>query len=148
MDPVLHLLLPLLFLLAIGIDRRKALLFAPLAILPDFDALFGLHRAAFHSFIFILALPLTFIVYSRLKRPDWLLGAFLAQFYLASHVVLDLGGVAFLWPLVQEQFYLDIEVTVTFRPEFHFGYVLDYGKRELVQATTTDLISDAGFAMI
>jgi membrane-bound metal-dependent hydrolase YbcI (DUF457 family) len=148
MDPVLHLLLPLLFLLAIGIDKRRAVLFAPFAILPDFDVLFGLHRAALHSFLFVLVLPVAVIVYSRLRRPDWLPWALLAQFYLASHVVLDLGGVAFLWPFVQEQFFLDIEVTLAFRPELHFGYLLDYGMRPLVQVTTTDLISETGFALI
>ena len=48
MDPFQHLILPLLFLLALRIDTRKTVMFAPLAILPDFDSLFGLHRALGH----------------------------------------------------------------------------------------------------
>ena len=63
MDPLLHLLLPVLFLLALRIDTRKVLMFAPLAIFPDFDAVFGLHRAVFHSFIPILILPIGLIIY-------------------------------------------------------------------------------------
>ena len=51
MDPLMHLVFPLLFLLAMKMEPKKALLFAPIAILPDFDALFGLHRALGHSFI-------------------------------------------------------------------------------------------------
>ena len=57
MDPAQHLVLPLLFLLALRVDTRTAVLLAPLAILPDFDAAFGLHRAAFHNFIFVIVLP-------------------------------------------------------------------------------------------
>jgi len=148
MDPVLHLLLPLLLIVAVGIDKRKALLLAPFAILPDFDVLFGLHREALHSFLFILVFPIALIAYSRLKRPEWLLGAFLALFYLVSHVVLDHSGVAFLWPFVKEGFYLDIDVTLTVRPEWSFGFDLDYGMRTLTQATTTYLISDIAFAVI
>lgn len=148
MDPVLHLLLPLLLVVAVGIDKRKALLLAPFTILPDLDVLFGLHREALHSFLFILVFPAALIVYSRLKRPEWLLGAYLALFYLASHIVLDHSGVAFLWPFVKEGFYLDIDVTLTVRPEWSFGYDIDYGMRELTQATTTYLVSDIAFAVI
>src|SRR5512137_124815 len=98
MDPVMHVLLPLLILLALRIDTRKVLLFAPLAVLPDFDALFGLHRAVFHSFIPVIVIPTMLILYSKYRRPEWMLASLLVLFYMASHVALDLGGVAFLWP--------------------------------------------------
>lgn len=148
MDPVLHLLLPLLFLIAVGIDKRKAVLLAPFAILPDLDVLFGLHREALHSFLFILVFPIALIAYSRMKKPEWLLGAFLALFYLASHIVLDFSGVAFLWPFVHEGFFLDIDVTLTVRPEFQFGFDFAYGMEPLHQATTTYLVSDMAFSLI
>jgi len=148
MDPLIHLMLPLLFLLAIRVDQKKALLLAPLAILPDLDALFGLHRALGHSFVPILVIPMGFLLYSRYLRPEWVPYAIIAQFYLASHVVMDLGGVAFLWPLVDQQFYFEPEVTFTADGGFSIGLGLDYGMRDLADMGTTSLLSDMGFAMI
>jgi len=148
MDPFIHLLMPLLFLLAVRIDAKKALLFAPLAILPDFDALFGLHRALFHSFIPILVLPMMFLVYSKLRKPEWMLGSVIVLFYLASHVVLDLGGVAFFWPVVQEQFYFDPLVQFDLEGGVNFTISIDYGMKELEQMGTTSFLSQEGAALL
>jgi membrane-bound metal-dependent hydrolase YbcI (DUF457 family) len=148
MDPLIHLLLPILFLLALRIDTKKVLLFAPLAILPDFDAAFNLHRAVFHSFIPVVILPVGLILYSRVKRPDWMLSALLVFFYLASHVVLDLGGVAFAWPFTTDMLYFDPEVTFNMQGGINFGFHLHYGVKPYVEMTTTDFLSETGFAMI
>jgi membrane-bound metal-dependent hydrolase YbcI (DUF457 family) len=148
MDPVLHLLLPVLFLLAMRIDTRKVLMFAPLAIFPDFDAVFELHRAVFHSFIPILVLPIGLIVFSKLKRPEWMLRAMLVQFFLASHIVLDLGGVAFLWPFVKDQLFFDPVVNFNLQGGVNFIIHFDYGWRPYVPMATTDFVSETGFAMI
>jgi hypothetical protein len=148
MDPLLHLLLPVLFLLALRIDTRKVLMLAPLAIFPDFDAVFGLHRAVFHSFIPILVLPLSFIIFSKLKRPEWMLSAMLVQFYLASHIVLDLGGVAFLWPFLKDQLFFDPVINFNLQGGVNFMIHFDYGWRPYVPMATTDFLSETGFAMI
>lgn len=148
MDPFLHLLLPLLFLLAVRVDAKKAILLAPLAILPDFDALFGLHRALGHSFVPILVLPLGLVLYSKFKRPEWMLGSIIALFYLVSHVVLDLGGVAFLWPVVQEQFYFNPEVQFNLQGGINFRISIDYGMKELEEMGTTSFLSSEGAALL
>ncbi len=148
MDPLMHLVLPLLFLLALRVDTRRAVLLAPLAVLPDLDALFGLHRALGHSFIPIVLVPMAVLVYSKLKRPEWVAAALIAQFYLASHVILDLGGVAFLWPFVQEQFYLELGVTFAASDGFDIGFTADWGMRELQDMGTTSILSDYGFALL
>lgn len=144
----MHLLFPLLFLLALRVDARRAVLLAPLAVLPDLDALFGLHRALGHSFIPVLVLPMALLAYSKYMRPEWMPAAVLAQFYLASHVVLDLGGVAFLWPLVGDQFYLELGVTLSADGGFDIGLVADWGTRELADMGTTYVLSDFGFALL
>lgn len=144
---MMHLLLPLLFLLALRVDTRRAVLLAPLAVLPDLDALFGLHRALGHSFIPILVAPMALLAYSRLKRPEWMPAALMVQFYLASHVVLDLGGVAFLWPVVGDQFYLELGVTFTASDGYDIGFVADWGTRELQEMGTTYILSDFGVAL-
>lgn len=148
MDPLMHLVLPLLFLLALRIDTRKVLLFSPLTILPDFDAAFQLHRAVFHSFIPVLVIPIGLILYSKVKRPEWMLSALLVQFYLASHIVLDLGGVAFAWPFVKDMLYFDPEVTFNLQGGINFGFHLEYGLRPYVEMGTTDILSESGFALL
>lgn len=148
MDPLMHLMLPLMFLLALKVDARRAVLLAPLAVLPDFDALFGLHRALGHSFVPILVAPAAVLIYSHVKRPEWYQAALVAQFYLASHVILDLGGVAFLWPVVQEQFYLDLGVTFADDGGFKIGLIADWGMKDLEDMGTTDLVSYYGFALV
>ena len=144
----MHLMLPLLFLLALKLDTRMVLLMAPLAIIPDFDAAFNLHRAVFHSFIPVVVLPVALIVYSKLKRPEWMLGALLIQFYLASHVLLDLGGVAFAWPFTTDMLFFDPEVTFNLQGGINFGVHLDYGLRPYQRMGTTDFISQSGFALV
>ena len=148
MDPVIHLLLPLLFLLALRVDTKKVLLFAPLTILPDFDAAFHLHRAVFHSFIPVLVLPVGLILYSKMKRPEWMLSSLLVLFYLSSHVILDLGGVAFAWPFTTDMFYFDPEITFNMQGGINFVFHLQYGIKPYVEMTTTDFLSETGFAMI
>jgi len=148
MDPVLHIALPLLILLALRVDTRIAVLLAPLAIFPDFDAAFGLHRAAFHNFIFVIIIPVAVIAYSKVHRPSWLPWALVAQFYLASHIVLDLAGVAFFWPIVKDQIYFDPEVTFNLQGGVNFGFHLEYGLMPYQPMGTTDFISEAGFALI
>jgi len=148
MDPFMHLLLPLLFLLAVRVDAKKAILFAPLAILPDFDALFGLHRALFHSFLPILVLPLAFLVFSKLRKPEWVLGSVIALFYLSSHVVLDLGGVAFFWPFVQEQFYFQPTVDFNLQGGVNFRFDIEYGMKELEPLGTSSFLSGEGAAIV
>jgi len=148
MDPLMHVFLPLTMLLALRIDTRTVVLLSPLAILPDFDAAFGLHRAMFHSFIPIVVLPAVLLVYARLKRPEWMLGAWLALFYLSSHVVLDLAGVAFLWPVVQDQFYFQPEITFNLEGGVNFGFEFEYGMKPLEEMGTTSFLSESGFAII
>ncbi len=123
-------------------------LLAPLAIIPDFDAAFGLHRAAFHNFIVVVIVPVAVIAYSRLKKPEWLAWAVVAQFYLASHVVLDLAGVSFAWPIVKDQIYFDPQIKFNLQGGVNFVFDFKYGLQPYTPMGETDFLSEAGFALI
>lgn len=148
MDPVMHLLLPLLMLLALRIETRPVILLAPLTILPDFDAFFGLHRAVFHSFIPVLVLPIGLMLYARLRRPEWMLSALIVQFYLASHIALDLGGVAFLWPFTTDMFYIDPELKFNMQGGINFEWHFDAGIRDYQEMAETDFIAESTFGLL
>jgi membrane-bound metal-dependent hydrolase YbcI (DUF457 family) len=148
MDPVMHLLLPLLILLALRIDTRSVLLFAPLAILPDFDAFLGLHRVVFHSFIPVIVIPVMLILYSKYRRPEWMLGALLVQFYMASHVALDMGGVVFLWPFTMDMFYVDPQLRFNMQGGLNFDWHFKAGVMEYQEMGETDFIAESTFGFL
>lgn len=143
----MHLVLPMLLLLALRLEPRRVLILAPLAIVPDLDAVW-LHRAALHNIFITLALPLAFIVYSKLKRPDLFMSTLIAQFYLFSHVVLDLGGVSILWPFVEDMWYFNPDITLTVRGGIDVSFDLDYGWKEYQSMGTSSILSDYGFAVL
>jgi len=148
MDPVIHVALPLLFLLAMRVETRMAILLAPLAIFPDFDVITGLHRVAFHNFIVTLVLPAAMIIYSWRKRPQWLPWALVAQFYLASHIVLDLSGVSFMWPMTTDQIYLEPRITLDLEGGINLAFHLGFGIRPYSPGFFADVLSGQGFALI
>lgn len=148
MDPVMHLLLPTLILLALRIETRSVLLFAPLAILPDFDALLGLHRVVFHSFIPVIVIPVALILFAKYRRPEWLLGALLVQFYMASHVALDMGGVVFLWPFTMDMFYVDPQLRFNMEGGLNFDWSFEYGVTEYHKMGETDFIAESTFGFL
>jgi len=76
-------------------------------------------------------------------------GALLTQFYLASHVILDItGGVAFLYPFTTEQIFIDPEITFNMTGGVNFGFHLNWGMRPLREMGTVDFLSDTGFTLI
>jgi len=148
MDPVMHLLLPLLILLALRIETRPVILLAPLTILPDFDAFFGLHRVVFHSFIPVIVIPIALILYSKFRRPEWMLTALIVQFYLASHVALDLAGVAFLWPFTTDMFYIDPDLRFNMQGGINFEWHFSAGIMPYEKMGETEFIAESTFGFL
>lgn len=94
MEALFHLLVPASIALAAGFDRKKVLMLAPLAILPDLDHAIA-YRAMMHN-IFFLLLVVT-AIYA--VKWDWE-PAFLAALFIGSHLLFDIGGgIALLYPL-------------------------------------------------
>lgn len=100
-----HLVLPLLFLLAIRpLDARKIWILWPLSLAPDLDYFLpGLHRAATTN-LFILVPFVVFLVLALRRSPrDWHLAEWMgvSLFYLVGHFIMDTfqGGIVPLYPL-------------------------------------------------
>ena len=147
-DPVVHLLLPMLLLLAAKVDSRIAVPLALFAIVPDFDSLLGPHRMVLHNLFFIVGIPLAFILIARAKKPSMVLPGAVVLFYLASHIVLDMSGVALLYPFYDQAFFLIPHVTMTTAPSFSLDFYTEWGMKPLEQSTHYTMIGDLGFALI
>mgnify|MGYP007123674568 CR=1 FL=1 len=118
MEPFVHLLIPLAFLLLVfPYLRKKALILFPLTFLMDLDIFTSYHRYLFHNLFFVLVISLL-LLYSL----DWEY-FFISLFYLFSHIVLDVGtGVALVWPFSSKLFYLSFNLFM-----FKENYIMTQG---------------------
>lgn len=147
-DPVVHLILPLLLLLAAKQDSRIVVPLSIFAILPDFDSLLGPHRMVLHNLFVIVVIPLAFILIARVKKPSFVLPGMIIMFYLISHIILDMSGVALLYPFYENAFFFIPHVTMTTAPSFSLDFYVEWGTRPLVQTDTYTMIGDLGFVLI
>ena len=101
MEPIIHFVVPFIALTFAGVRFRRALLSSLLALIPDLDALFLVHRSLSHSLIVVLTVivPLLSLTYGFKPRLQGLCS--LALMSLASHLVLDAfaGYTPIFWPL-------------------------------------------------
>ena len=101
MEPVIHFVVPFIALTLVGVKSRKALPISLLAVLPDLDALFLVHRSLSHSLIVVISIMVPLLLLTYKFKPRLHGYAFLALLAVTSHLVLDLftGYTPILWPL-------------------------------------------------
>jgi len=101
MEPLVHFIVPFAALLLVGVGFRKALPISLLALLPDVDALFLVHRSLSHSIVLILVVVAPFLFLSYKFKPKFQGYTLLALMAAASHPILDVFGgyTPILWPL-------------------------------------------------
>ena len=142
MDLLFHWLIPAVILLAFSnIDKRTILLLSVFAVLPDVDALFGMHRMVLHS-IFIVIIPLALYVISKKHKLIFILIAY----FLLSHVLLDLAspGVSLLYPVTDERVYFSANFMFK---DWEITPVIEYGTAENVKtggSPAGEFIGNAG----
>lgn len=114
MDLLFHMLIPVMLAWVAGIDRKRAFMLAPIAIIPDLDILLAAHRVYLHTLFIPMTLAATSLIY-KLKEGNLHDLAFLASLYYLSHLFLDFfpGPVAILWPLTNVGYGLNVGVTVS-----------------------------------
>lgn len=148
MDPVTHLILPLLLLLAAKQDSRIVVPLSVFALFPDLDSLLGPHRMVLHNLFVIVGIPLAFILIARVKKPSFVYPGVIIMFYLISHIVLDMSGVALLYPFYDNAFFFVPHLTFTTAPSLSLNFFVDWGTMPLTQSTQYSMIGDLGFALI
>lgn len=109
MEPLLHVIIPLIILIALypKINKKLAIALLPLTLIIDFDFLLPVtHRFFFHNIFFIILVSL--IIYLAVNKQATLIGLY----YLLSHLILDIQkpGIAFLYPIIQKTVYIQTEI--------------------------------------
>ena len=108
MEPIFHIIIPAFILMAFfpKLDKKLVIVMAILIeLLMDADNFVnGYHRILTHNIFWILILTIAF--YFLMNKES----GFMAFYYGISHLIFDLGnfGVAFLWPIVNKLFAMDL----------------------------------------
>jgi len=112
-EPLLHLTVPFAALKAARLDWRTALFTSIVALIPDLDVLFHVHRSLTHSILILalITLPILALTHrNRTLRNLTLLGII----GVLSHLALDLFSdyTPLLWPLLNESFWVSTNLDV------------------------------------
>jgi LPXTG-motif cell wall-anchored protein len=134
MEPIAHLFLPVLLILAIypNIPKRYVFYLAPLTFLMDFDLFFpDFHRILFHNLFFVIFVAA--LVYLLWNKRAF----FISLFYLSSHLILDLAypGSAWFYPVVEKTFYIDASILFSGKPIINF-WIGSLSLNEFLEITT------------
>lgn len=117
-EVLIHLALPVAALIIVGFDRRLVLIFCPLAIIPDFDVIFGAHRSVSHSLFALGAISIFLILYALYFKPKWKASAIIISIMLLSHPLMDFftGPTQLLWPITSYYYLLISAPILTLSP--------------------------------
>lgn len=112
-EPLLHFAVPFASLRAMGVNWRRSLFASALALTPDLDVLFHVHRSLSHSLVVLAIVVLQIFLVMRKDRTAR--GVLLAAIIgLISHLVLDLFGdfTPLLWPAINQSLWLSVDLSV------------------------------------
>jgi hypothetical protein len=106
-EPLLHFVVPFASLKAVGIDIRKAVFASLVALTPDLDILFRVHRSQTHSLIILTAITLPLLVATR-NRKNLRTLIIIGAFGVLVHIALDLfqTSTPLFWPLFDQSIWI------------------------------------------
>ena len=111
-EPLLHFIVPFTILVLCGLNLKKSVLLSSIAILPDFDVLFHIHRSITHSVIFLILICIPIIVFVKLKYPNYFHDSITGSLVLLTHPILDVFHTytPILYPLYNKSMYIVCEL--------------------------------------
>lgn len=111
-EPLLHFIVPFVLLSLCGLSIKKSVLLSSIAILPDFDVLFHVHRSITHSAIFLILICIPIVAFVKLKYPNYFHDSIIGSLVLLSHPILDVFHTytPILYPLYNKSIYIVCEL--------------------------------------
>ena len=108
---LLHFTIPLTILLALNVKLRRAILYSLIALLPDIDAIFLVHRSITHSALIITSIMIA-LLYLKHKNKISMKTWIITYLMLLSHLILDLftGYTPILWPIINQSIWINTEL--------------------------------------
>ena len=111
-EPLLHFVIPFTILIFCDITLKKSFILSSIAILPDFDVLFHVHRSITHSAVFLILICIPIIAFVKLKYPNYFHDSIIGSLILLSHPILDVFHTytPILYPLYNKSIYIVCEL--------------------------------------
>ncbi len=112
-EVLLHFALPFAFTAPL-LGFKRGLLIGLIALLPDLDVLFQIHRSITHSMIFLLALVLPIVILVAYKSPKLKVTAIAAILSLLSHPVLDMlqTYTPIFYPVLKDSLFIEVNAGI------------------------------------
>ena len=107
-EPLVHFLIPFLVLSFCGITLKKSIALSSLAILPDLDVLFHIHRSITHSVVVLILLLIPIFLFIKVRHPSYFRDSLVGGLVVLSHPVLDVFDTytPFFYPLSKESIFV------------------------------------------
>ena len=139
-EPLLHFVIPFFLMTMSGLAIKKATLFSLLAVLPDADVLFHVHRSMSHSIFFILAICIPVIIIAGKFYKEQFNDSIIATLSILSHPFMDLftGQTPIFWPLFNKSIFVVTELTTNMDNILDMNMVLDLHLEPTIFYQTTD----------
>ena len=114
MEPLIHFAVPFFVLTLFGLEWRKTLPLSLLALLPDLDALFLVHRSFTHSIIVVSIVAVVVLLLLQAFKPQFTKYGLMGLFSVTTHLVLDVftGFTPIFWPLYGYSIWVKLDLTV------------------------------------
>lgn len=111
-EPLLHFAIPFVVLTFCGLSLKKSVLLSSIAILPDFDVLFHVHRSITHSAIFLILICIPIVAFVKLKYSNYFHDSVIGSLVLLTHPILDVFHTytPILYPLYNKSVYIVCEL--------------------------------------
>jgi len=143
-EPAVHFSVAFSALSAVGCDPITSFAASVVAVIPDFDVLFGVHRSVSHSILLHLPIALAGLLLraADLHCSDLLLAIWLS---LLTHALLDVltGFSPILWPMVKDEIYVRAMIGATFQHSVELKPVFSVRSRPMDAAEFKSLDATA-----
>lgn len=140
-EPLIHFMIPLFLLTVAGLSLRKAVLISSLAILPDLDVLFHIHRSFSHSIFFIFLFFIPIITISKKFYRQYYNETIIALLVTLSHTFMDVFTyyTPLFWPVYSKSLYIIAELTTNMNDVLDLNLILQLNLKPIVFYRTIDI---------
>lgn len=140
-EPLIHFIIPFFLLVTSGLGTKKAALISSLAVLPDFDVLFHIHRSFSHSIVFILLFAVPAVIVTKKFYKEQYGLSIIAVLVILSHPFMDAFTfyTPVFWPLFNKSIHIVTELTTNMNNVMDLNLKLNIYFEPIVFRQTTNM---------
>lgn len=140
-EPLIHFVIPFFLLVMFGFNIKKATFISLLAVLPDLDVLFHIHRSISHSIFFVLIFSFPAILISKKFYKERFNESIIATLVILSHPFMDMFTyfTPVFWPLFNKSIHIVSELTTNMNDVLDLNLTLQVYFKPIAFYRTTNM---------